>query len=318
MTPRQRRIGVLGIALLVPFVVFGASPAALGSSIDDKRAEAARIQAQVDEQAERIAALDRQLDGAQGKAEEASAAVTRARVELAVADRRMAEASARLTTQAVEAYVQGDTTSVFEHLSSSNGSDLPVRNQYVKSVSAEHADALEALKAAREDLVLSRARVEEAQRAAQLALSSLNQRLADLAQGESAQRANLDRVNGELAQLLQAEQARQSALALQRSQSEAAAAGPARPAAPRLMARTGPSQASPGGMWTCIRQLESSNNYRTPGGGAYQFKNGTWEDLGGTGRPEDADPATQDAMAMKLYQQRGWQPWTTAPRCGGG
>ncbi len=309
MTPRQRRNGILvGIALLVPLVVLAAPTAALGSSIDDKRAEAARIQAQVNEQAERIAALDRQLDAAQGEADEAGAAVTRARVELADADRRMAEASARLRTQAVEAYVQGNTTSVFEHFSSSDGTDIPVRNQYVKSVSAGHVKALEALKAARDDLLLKRGQVEDAQRSAQLAVSSLNGRLAELAKGESAQRANLARVNGELAQLLQAEQARQSALALQRSQSAARVARPA--------ARAGPSGASPGGMWACIRQLESSNNYRTPEGGAYQFKNGTWEDLGGTGRPEDADPATQDAMAMKLYQQRGWQPWVTAPRCG--
>ncbi len=310
MTPRQRRTGVpLAIALLVPLVVFAAPPAALGSSIDDKRAEAVRIQAQVDVQAERIADLDRQLDAARAKADEATAAVNRARAELADADRGMAEASARLRTQAVDAYVQGNSVSVFEHLSNSDGTDIPVRNQYVKAVSAEHAEALEALKVARQDLMLKRARDEDAQRSAQLALSLLNERLAELAQGESAQRANLARVNGELAQLLQAEQARLSALALQRSQSEA------RPGR-RPAARVGGSHASPGGMWACIRQLESNNNYRTPEGGAYQFKNGTWEDMGGTGKPEDADPATQDAMAMKLYQQRGWQPWVTAPRCG--
>lgn len=314
MTPRQRRrIGVLvGIALIVPLFPLGASSTALGSSIDDKRAEAARIQAKIDEQAEVIATLDRHLDGAQRRADGAAAAVRQARAEVAESDRRMAETSGRLAAEAVEAYVQGDSTSVLEQLKAGDGKDLAVRSQYIKATAAEHRQVLDQLKAARQDLNLKRARVEDAERSAESALSSLTERLGDLAKGESAQRANLARVNGELGQLLRAEQARQGALALQRAQAEAA-----RAAATRRVVQTGPSPGSPGGMWTCIRQLESSNNYRTPGGGAYQFKNGTWEDMGGTGRPEDADPATQDAMAVKLQQQRGWQPWPTARRCGG-
>lgn len=314
MTPRQRRSGVLArTALTIALVLLGlfaAPPAALAGDIGHKREEAARIQAELDEQAERIAALDRQLDDARGKAEDAGEEANRARAELAEADRRMATASARLAAQAVEAYVRGNSVSVFEHFSTSDGTDIPVRNQYVKSVSAEHAEALEDLKAAREDLILKRGRLDAAQREAEAALSALNERLAALAAAESAQRASLARVNGELAALLAAEQARLSALAMERARSEAA-----RPAR-RAVAQAGPSHTSPGGMWACIREKESNNNYRTPGGGAYQFKNGTWEDMGGTGKPEDADPATQDAMAMKLYQQRGWQPWTTAPRCG--
>ncbi len=311
MTPRQRRSGVLArTALAVALVLLGLfapPPAALANEVDQKREEAARIQAELDKQAERIADLDRQLEDARGKAEDAGEEANRARAELAAADRRIAEASARLATQAVEAYVRGNSVSVFEHFSTSDGTDIPVRNQYVKSVSAEHAEALEALKAAREDLILQRGRLDRAQRAAEAALSALDERLAALAAGESAQRANLARVNGELAELLRAEQARRNASA--QAEARARVARSPRP-------QSAPPHASPGGMWTCIRQLESSNNYRTPGGGAYQFKNGTWEDLGGTGKPEDADPATQDAMAMKLHQQRGWQPWPTARRCG--
>ena len=47
--------------------------------------------------------------------------------------------------------------------------------------------------------------------------------------------------------------------------------------------------------------------------GKYQFSQPTWEAMGGTGSPAEADEATQDQLAYKLYQQRGTAPW---PTCG--
>ncbi len=49
--------------------------------------------------------------------------------------------------------------------------------------------------------------------------------------------------------------------------------------------------------------------------GKYQFTRATWRSLGGTGDPAQADEATQDALAAKLYAQRGTAPW---PVCGAG
>ena len=72
----------------------------------------------------------------------------------------------------------------------------------------------------------------------------------------------------------------------------------------------------PGGIWACIREKESGNNYRAPGGGAYQFQLATWQSLGGTGLPEDAPPWVQDEMAIKLQQRSGWSQWATAAACG--
>src|SRR5690349_12695461 len=46
--------------------------------------------------------------------------------------------------------------------------------------------------------------------------------------------------------------------------------------------------------------------------GKYQFSLPTWEAMGGTGSPAEAPEATQDALAYKLYQQRGTAPW---PAC---
>lgn len=227
----------------------------------------------------------------------------------------MAEIGIRLSSAAVEAYVQGSSVSFLEQLATTDGRDLSVRTQYFKTTASGQRDALDALKAAREDLMLKRSRLEQAQQSARSAASTVDDQLAAVAKAESSQRASLARVNGELAQLLRQEQARRSAEALRASQAAAAARAAVRRRSPSASASAS-GHTPPGGLWTCIRQRESSGNYRSGGGGAYQFRPSTWESLGGTGRPEDADPETQDAMAMKLQQRSGWSQWTTAQGCG--
>jgi hypothetical protein len=69
--------------------------------------------------------------------------------------------------------------------------------------------------------------------------------------------------------------------------------------------------------WACIRQHESGDNYGIGNGGAYQFEQGTWTGLTGLPSPaQDYPAAVQDAAALKLYSQRGWEPWTTRYVCG--
>ena len=68
--------------------------------------------------------------------------------------------------------------------------------------------------------------------------------------------------------------------------------------------------------WYRLRTCESSDNYSTNTGnghyGAYQFDVQTWRSVGGTGLPSNASPAEQDARALILYRERGWQPWQCA------
>ena len=54
--------------------------------------------------------------------------------------------------------------------------------------------------------------------------------------------------------------------------------------------------------------VSPSGEYR----GKYQFSLQTWESLGGTGDPAEADENTQDMFAAGLYPQRGLAPW---PAC---
>lgn len=92
-------------------------------------------------------------------------------------------------------------------------------------------------------------------------------------------------------------------------------------AATLLTVGVGTSAADPSAnAWQQLRKCESGNRYDIDTGngyyGAYQFNLGTWQSVGGTGKPSDATPAEQDYRALMLYRMRGWQPWTCAVMVG--
>jgi peptidoglycan hydrolase-like protein with peptidoglycan-binding domain len=68
--------------------------------------------------------------------------------------------------------------------------------------------------------------------------------------------------------------------------------------------------------WWLLRRCESGNRYHINTGnghyGAYQFDLQTWRSVGGHGYPNRASKGVQDARALILYRERGWQPWQCA------
>jgi hypothetical protein len=119
----------------------------------------------------------------------------------------------------------------------------------------------------------------------------------------------------EAAQQAAAQQAAARATAVAAAPAPAPAAAPA----PAPVAAAGSSDATSTNTadWACIRDHESGGNYGEGNGGAYQFELGTWTSLTGLPSPaEDYPAAVQDAAALKLYSQRGWEPWTTRYVCG--
>jgi chromosome segregation ATPase len=102
MTSRhRRRLGVLvGIALLsAP----GLTTAGSASPLDDKKAEAAHIAAQLEEQGERLSALDEQYNRAVLHRQTTEAALAQSERAIDSANIRYARARARLARQAVDA-----------------------------------------------------------------------------------------------------------------------------------------------------------------------------------------------------------------------
>ena len=87
---------------------------------------------------------------------------------------------------------------------------------------------------------------------------------------------------------------------------------------PRQKQTVNPSSGNVGDLLDRIARCESGGNPRavSPSGkyrGAWQWDLPTWRSAGGAGDPINFDYATQKAVAYRLYQMRGIQPW---PHCG--
>ena len=238
MTPRnQRRLGVLvGITLLLSLL--GAASAA-GSPIQDKQAEAARIQAQLDAQGNRISQLDEQYNRAQMNVASTQAGYAKAQADLAAANARFSQVKSQMSQTAVNAYMHGGNTSMIEQLVKSDGKDLAVRKTYVETAAADQRSALDELRAARQDLEAQRSKLSASANSAKTAASNLASQKSAIDQAIAAQQATLGKVKGDIAQLIAQQQARAAADSQRRARdalSRASAAptrkGPAIPAGP--------------------------------------------------------------------------------------
>ncbi|MFN2606376.1 MAG: transglycosylase family protein [Acidimicrobiales bacterium] len=297
--------------------------AAAADPADAKRAEAARITDDLAAQASRVVDADRRLRDAQSRLADVQESLRQAETGLRAATATQQEARRRLAVEAVDAYTHGGSVSVLGKRLQA-GSNLAVYDTYLSLVSGLDRSAVEGLRSATQDLDARQAVLTATLAKAKADSDRITGERAVLLSAEDAQRANLATVNGEVASLVAAEQAR-------RAQEAAAAAVRITVAAvPRVVsspgsgagppASTAPTSASPhaatGDPFACIRQLESGNNYRAPGGGAYQIQDATWHSLGYTGSAQDYPPDVQDAAAHQLQAREGWGPWTTAPLCG--
>lgn len=97
---------------------------------------------------------------------------------------------------------------------------------------------------------------------------------------------------------------------------EPVAAPPPAPAPPPVPVTDATSTTTPD--WACIRVHESGDRFNTPAvpGGAYGFLESTWLSLGYSGWPYEAPAAVQDRAVLFLYNELGWQPWSTRFVCG--
>jgi septal ring factor EnvC (AmiA/AmiB activator) len=324
--PARRTIGA---TVLVVVTLWAGTVSAGGAQIEDKRAEAAAIASRLGEQAEDIVALDKERRRAAAELEAADAAVARAESDLAAAGKRQDEARRLLAAHAQAAYAGGGSVSLLAQMTRATVTDAGARRTYLRIIAGEDRQAIGRLQAAKEDILVRQKSVADARKAAVRQAEAVAADLAGLERAVSAQRALLARANGDLARLIAAEQARRDAedAARRAATSTTVAARLAAAAAPATTATTaapapaaksaGPESASSiDATFACIRQLESGNNYKSPGGGAYQFQDATWHSLGYTGSAQDHPPAVQDEAARKLQARDGWTPWTTAPLCG--
>ena len=235
MTPRnQRRLGVLvGISLIL--ALLGAASAA-ASPIQDKQAQAAHIQAQLDAQGNKISQLDEQYNRAQMNVASTQGALAKARADLAAANQRFADVKSHMSEAALNAYMHGGNTSMVEQLVKSDGKDLAVRKTYVEAAAADQQSALEDLRAARQDLEAHQAELKASADSANAAAQSLASQKAAIDAAVAQQQAILSKVKGDLAALLAQQQAAAAADAQRRAQAALSHVGSVKPRGPAIPA----------------------------------------------------------------------------------
>jgi cell wall-associated NlpC family hydrolase len=234
LTPRHRPLGVfVGIALLFSMVTVSASWA---DPLGDKKAEAARIQEQLDKQGEKVSILAERSNRARLKVSEVDGSLAKAQAEVARSDERLQLVRGRLAEAAVLAYVHGGSNSLIGHLARGGQDDMIVRTQYLRVASADQRRIIGEVRAAKDDFQSDKSRLEAERRAAARAAGEAESASAAAAAAEDAQRAVLGQVTGELTDLVAAEQARKEAEAARN-----------RPAPAAILAAPGPALAVEGG-----------------------------------------------------------------------
>src|SRR4051812_9279663 len=222
-TPRSLVRACLALAVLVGTTSATVRTGSAGP-IEDKRAEAARIAAQLDAGAAQVTTLSKQADRAKGQLGATEAALAQATAEANAADNRLGQTRTRLATQAVDAYVHGGSASLLGELTKSNGSDLSVRKQYADLAAGNDQQAIDDMRAAREDLAARRASLRRIAGVRAAAVTQLNRQTATLNQAQNSEKSMLGKVQGELAALAAAAQARRDAAAAVKTKADALAA----------------------------------------------------------------------------------------------
>ena len=209
MTPRHRRLGVLvGIALLFPLMT---ATATFGDPLADKRAEAARIQEELERQGEKVSVLAERSNRAQLKVSEVEGSLAKTQAEVARSDQRLQAVRGRLAQAAVLAYVHGGSNALIGKLVRGGQDDMIVRTQYLRVTAADQRRVIGEMRLAKQDFEVQKSRLETDRKAAAEAADAAESASQAAVDAENAQRAVLGRVTGELGELVAAEQARREA-----------------------------------------------------------------------------------------------------------
>jgi peptidoglycan DL-endopeptidase CwlO len=184
------------------------APASFADPLADKRAEAARIREQLEEQGEKVSVLAERSNRAHLKVAEVEGSLARTQAEVARSDERLQAVRARLATAAVLAYVHGGSNALIGKLARGTQDDMIVRTQYLRVTAADQRRVIGEVRTAKQDFELQKSRLDTDRKAAAEAAAVAATASEAAVEAENAQRAVLGRVTGELGELVAAEQAR--------------------------------------------------------------------------------------------------------------
>ena len=254
--PTRLAAAALVVSLLVPFALGGGAAGA--DTVGDKRAQAQRLAAQLDALNQRSSQLVEAYNQAHLHLDQVNAKLDAAKANLGLTDGQLNGARSRVRDMAVESYMQGGGVKQLSLLIPSSSNEIGVRSTYVKSVTANTNDAVDALHQAHVELSRLQAQLVTAQADAAAAVAALDSSQKAAAAAEAATQAAYANANAQLGQAVFAQAvADRTAAAQTRIESQIASGHDPLPT--RTVAKSSPARSS---------SLLSSGSSATTGGGS--------------------------------------------------
>jgi peptidoglycan hydrolase CwlO-like protein len=211
--PRGLTRVFVGAALAAALAAAGAVPAG-ASPIDDKKAQAAALQAQIEANSHQLEALSEKFDGAVLELQQAEAAVADATARIDATRAQVRRVRRVVRQRAASVYRSAASGGSLADLDVTDVQELLIRDKYAE-VQANHDDAaLSQLTVVQEQLTEEQATAERARAAADSQRRQLDDAKSQVERATAQQQQLLKTVQGELAQLVAQEQARRAAAAL--------------------------------------------------------------------------------------------------------
>ena len=218
-SPARHTSLVLAACLGLAAIVAGIAPAgtAHATPIDDKRAQAAAIQDQIEQNGMRIDELSEQYNGAQLALQTAQQNAADAKARIDAAEAETARLRQLVKERAASVYKRATSGSGFQQFDLSDHSKFEVRSKYAEIATQRDDAVVGDLQVAKEQLSALKVAAEHDQVIAQGQQAQIAQAKSEIESANAQQQQLLSKVQGELQQLIAQEQARRAAEAAARA-----------------------------------------------------------------------------------------------------
>lgn len=185
--------------------------AAQAAPVDDLQAQAAQLEQQINQNAEKLSGLNEQINTAQNQLDASLADIKQADALVAAAKAKTSELKAEVARRAAAVYMQSGTSGGVADLDAQNAQDLSSKQKYTSLAAQRDDEIVNELRDAREEVATRKIEAEKARDAAQKQRDEIQAQKDELAAGQAKLEALQSQVKGEIADLVRkAEQERQA------------------------------------------------------------------------------------------------------------
>jgi cell wall-associated NlpC family hydrolase len=210
MNRRALKLVIVGLFVAMLGVI-AAPGVSIADPISDKQAEAQQLDAQISANAEKLAALNEQMNSTQNDLDKANTDIQNANALVAAAKAKTQQLRDEVARRAAAVYTQSGTTGGIENLDAQNAQDLSSKQKYSSLAAQRDNELVVALAKAKEQVQLRKADAEQARQTAQDKANQLQSQKQELDAGQAQLTALQSKVTGELQVLVQQAEAERQA-----------------------------------------------------------------------------------------------------------